>query len=59
MASDRPQRWAQTGRVPIGTVAAITPWNFPAVSLLRQIMPAFVAVNPVVLKPSIKSVYVK
>ena len=59
VASERPQHWAQTGRVPIGTVAAITLWNFPVITLLRKIMPALVAGNPVVLKPAIKTVYVK
>ena len=43
----------------IGTVAAITAWNFPVITLLRTIMPALVAGNPVVLKPAIKTVSVK
>jgi len=33
-------------------VAAITPWNFPVITPLRKIMPALIAGNPVVLKPS-------
>lgn len=50
--SHRPSVWAQTVRVPVGPVAAITPWNFPVITPLRKIMPALVAGNPVVLKPS-------
>jgi aldehyde dehydrogenase (NAD+) len=50
--SHRPHVWAQTVRVPVGPVAAITPWNFPIITPLRKIMPALIAGNPVVLKPS-------
>ncbi len=50
--SERPQFWTQTVRVPVGPVAAITPWNFPVLTPLRKIMPALVTGNPVVLKPS-------
>ena len=50
--SERRHVWAQTVRVPIGPVAAITPWNFPLITPLRKIMPALVMGNPVVLKPS-------
>lgn len=50
--SERPQFWTQTVRVPLGAVAAITPWNFPVITPLRKIMPALVTGNSVVLKPS-------
>lgn len=50
--SHRPNVWAQTARVPVGPVAAITPWNFPVITPLRKIMPALIAGNPVVFKPS-------
>ncbi|GAC1538182.1 MAG: hypothetical protein NVS2B4_18250 [Ramlibacter sp.] len=50
--SHRPHTWAQTVRVPVGPVAAITPWNFPIITPLRKIMPALITGNPVVLKPS-------
>jgi alpha-ketoglutaric semialdehyde dehydrogenase len=50
--SERRQFWVQTVRVPLGPVAAITPWNFPIITPLRKIMPALVTGNPVVLKPS-------
>ncbi len=36
---------------PIGVVAAITPWNFPATMVLRKIAPALAAGCTVVLKP--------
>ena len=37
---------------PLGVVAVISPWNFPALVPLRGIMPALVAGNSVVFKPS-------
>ena len=37
---------------PIGPVAAITPWNFPAAMITRKLAPAFAAGCPVVLKPA-------
>ncbi len=39
-------------RVPIGVVAAITPWNFPTVNALMKLAPALAVGNTVVLKPS-------
>ena len=39
-------------RVPLGVVAAITPWNFPLVLGMRVIAPALGLGNAVVLKPS-------
>ncbi|MDR6433861.1 NAD-dependent succinate-semialdehyde dehydrogenase [Brucella pseudogrignonensis] len=37
---------------PIGVVAAITPWNFPAAMITRKCAPAFAAGCSVVVKPS-------
>ncbi|MGP4078441.1 NAD-dependent succinate-semialdehyde dehydrogenase [Pseudalkalibacillus sp. R45] len=37
---------------PIGVVAAITPWNFPAAMITRKVGPALAAGCPVVLKPA-------
>lgn len=37
---------------PIGLVAAITPWNFPASMVARKVGPALAAGCPVVLKPA-------
>ncbi|HDY7477238.1 TPA: NAD-dependent succinate-semialdehyde dehydrogenase [Vibrio vulnificus] len=37
---------------PIGVVAAITPWNFPAAMITRKCGPAFAAGCPVILKPA-------
>jgi succinate-semialdehyde dehydrogenase/glutarate-semialdehyde dehydrogenase len=37
---------------PLGVVAAITPWNFPATMVTRKIAPALAAECPVVLKPA-------
>ncbi|MFA0088639.1 NAD-dependent succinate-semialdehyde dehydrogenase [Vibrio sp. 10N.261.51.F12] len=37
---------------PIGIVAAITPWNFPAAMITRKCAPAFAAGCSVILKPA-------
>ncbi|MEU4098681.1 aldehyde dehydrogenase family protein [Streptomyces sp. NPDC026673] len=37
---------------PIGVVGAITPWNFPLQQLVTKVVPAMLAGNTVVLKPS-------
>lgn len=39
-------------RQPVGVVAAITPWNFPASMVTRKIAPALAAGCPVILKPA-------
>jgi succinate-semialdehyde dehydrogenase / glutarate-semialdehyde dehydrogenase len=39
-------------RQPIGVVAAVTPWNFPATMITRKIAPALAAGCTVVLKPA-------
>lgn len=44
-----------TMRVPLGVVAAITPWNFPVAIPIWKIAPALVYGNTVVWKPSIES----
>jgi aldehyde dehydrogenase (NAD+) len=41
-----------TLREPVGTVAAITPWNFPLNIPSRKLGPALAAGNGVVFKPS-------
>ncbi|MFZ2648852.1 MAG: aldehyde dehydrogenase family protein [Burkholderiaceae bacterium] len=45
-------RLAFTLRVPLGVVAAITPFNSPLNTVAHKIAPAFAAGNAVVLKPS-------
>jgi acyl-CoA reductase-like NAD-dependent aldehyde dehydrogenase len=42
-----------TEREPLGVIAAVTPWNFPAVAPVRKLGPALVAGNTVVLKPAL------
>ncbi len=42
----------QISREPIGVVAAITPWNFPAAMVTRKVAPALAAGCPVILKPA-------
>ncbi|MCW2882265.1 MAG: Aldehyde Dehydrogenase [Sphaerisporangium sp.] len=39
-------------REPIGVVGAITPWNFPLQQIVTKVVPAMLAGNTVVLKPS-------
>jgi aldehyde dehydrogenase (NAD+) len=39
-------------REPIGVVGAITPWNFPLQQIVTKVIPALLAGNTVVLKPS-------
>ncbi len=42
----------QVWKKPVGVVAAITPWNFPAAMLTRKMGPALAAGCTVVVKPS-------
>ena len=39
-------------RVPLGTVAAITPWNFPVLLLMNKLAPALLTGNSIVVKPA-------
>ncbi len=39
-------------RMPLGVVAAITPWNWPLMIAIWQIIPAIKVGNTVVIKPS-------
>jgi acyl-CoA reductase-like NAD-dependent aldehyde dehydrogenase len=45
-------RLAYTRREPTGVVAAITPFNYPAILVIHKIGPALAAGNAVVLKPA-------
>jgi succinate-semialdehyde dehydrogenase/glutarate-semialdehyde dehydrogenase len=44
-------------RQPIGVVAAITPWNFPAAMITRKAGPALAAGCPIVIKPAQQTPY--
>ncbi|MBI4498849.1 MAG: aldehyde dehydrogenase family protein [Chloroflexi bacterium] len=50
--SELPDKLCLTFRMPIGVVAAITPWNFPMAIPSWKLMPALIAGNTVVFKPS-------
>jgi len=50
--SEFPDKFAMTVRVPLGVVAAITPWNYPLAIPIWKVAPALVAGNTVVLKPA-------
>lgn len=47
-----PGRKLMTVKEPVGVVAAITPWNFPAAMIARKIAPALAAGCTVVAKPA-------
>lgn len=42
---------------PIGVVAAITPWNFPAAMITRKVAPALAAGCTVIIKPASETPY--
>ncbi|MEX1127763.1 MAG: aldehyde dehydrogenase family protein [Vicinamibacterales bacterium] len=48
-------RFAVVRRVPVGPVAAISPFNFPLNLTSHKIAPAIAAGNPIVLKPATKT----
>ncbi len=50
--SELPRKFGVAIRVPVGVVAAITPWNFPIAIPSWKILPALVAGNAVVFKPA-------
>ncbi len=50
--SELPDKWAMSVREPLGMAAIVTPWNFPMAIPCWKMMPALVAGNTVVLKPS-------
>src|SRR5699024_1234603 len=50
-----PGKRLQVWKKPVGVVAAITPWNFPAAMLTRKMGPALAAGCTVIIKPSSES----
>lgn len=48
-------RLALTRRVPLGPIAAISPFNFPLNLVAHKLAPALAAGNPVVLKPATRT----
>lgn len=49
---DTPQQSVEVRRRPLGVVGAITAWNYPVLLAMWKIVPAVLAGNTVVLKPS-------
>lgn len=49
---EEPGTFAYTLRVPLGVVAAITPWNFPLSLPARKVAAALASGNAVIFKPS-------
>ena len=52
LPSANPETFLYTERVPLGVVAAITPWNFPIAIPAWKIAPALAYGNTVVFKPA-------
>jgi aldehyde dehydrogenase (NAD+) len=52
MPSDRANVSSVAVRVPLGVIAAISPWNFPFLTPIRKIIPALATGNTVVFKPA-------
>ena len=52
LPSDNPGQTVMILKLPIGVVAAITPWNFPSAMVARKLAPALITGNTVVVKPS-------
>jgi aldehyde dehydrogenase (NAD+) len=52
LPADTPHTLLYSTRVPLGTVAIITPWNFPLAIPVWKIAPALVMGNTVVFKPA-------
>ena len=52
LPSSRPNQRFLSTKVPVGVVAAITPWNYPMSMLTRKMAPALAAGCTVVLKPA-------
>ena len=50
--SSRPNQRFLSVQVPVGVVAAVTPWNYPMSMLTRKMAPALAAGCTVVLKPA-------
>ncbi|MBI5166603.1 MAG: aldehyde dehydrogenase family protein [candidate division NC10 bacterium] len=50
--AELPNKFAMSIRIPLGVVAAITPWNFPIAIPTWKLVPALVAGNTVVFKPA-------
>ncbi len=48
----RPDQHLEVRQVPIGPVAAFTPWNFPLSQAVRKIAPALAAGCSIIVKPS-------
>ncbi|MGH2512049.1 MAG: aldehyde dehydrogenase family protein [Candidatus Limnocylindrales bacterium] len=51
LPSSQPGRLSMARRVPLGVIAAITPWNSPSVLGMRVVAPAQALGNAVILKP--------
>jgi succinate-semialdehyde dehydrogenase/glutarate-semialdehyde dehydrogenase len=50
--SHHPDKRVVTLRQPVGTCAAITPWNFPVAMITRKVAPALAAGCAIVVKPA-------
>jgi succinate-semialdehyde dehydrogenase/glutarate-semialdehyde dehydrogenase len=53
----QPDKRIVVTKEPVGVVAAITPWNFPAAMITRKAGPALAAGCPIVIKPATQTPY--
>lgn len=51
-SSDAPGFKRYIKREPIGVVGVIAPWNFPYLTMINSVLPAILAGNAVIIKPS-------
>lgn len=52
VSEDSETQLVETRYVPLGTICAIAPWNFPVLLAMLKVAPALVTGNTMVLKPS-------
>ena len=52
LSAQTKQRWGLVRRFPVGTISAITPFNFPLNLVAHKVAPALASGNTVVLRPS-------
>lgn len=53
--NDKPGFNRYLERVPLGTVFSIVPWNYPYLTAVNSIIPAIMAGNTVIMKPSLQT----
>jgi glyceraldehyde-3-phosphate dehydrogenase (NADP+) len=52
LSPETQKRWGLVRRFPIGTIAGITPFNFPLNLVAHKVAPAMASGNPMILRPA-------